>query len=76
MPDETLTDAKYVCWYVRKQNPVLTKVRALHLTMYQVLFRGVEEEELAVVKRVAEKISGNIVQGLDIAVMDNGITVN
>ena len=38
--------------------------------MYQVLFRGVEEEELAVVKRVAEKISGNIVQGLDIAVMN------
>ena len=53
-----------------KADPVLTKVRALHLTMYQVLFRGVEEEELAVVKRVAEKISGNIVQGLDIAVMN------
>ena len=69
VPDDT--DRRKVRLLVcEKADPVLTKVRALHLTMYQVLFRGVEEEELAVVKRVAEKISGNIVQGLDIAVMN------
>lgn len=41
-------------------NPLLMRIQTEYQTMNQVVLQGISEEELQVVSRVAEKISGNI----------------
>lgn len=40
--------------------PILKKMRAIRLQMYEALFQGISEEEVQVIRQVACKISANI----------------
>lgn len=54
--------------------PLVEKVRSLHQQMYQILFRGVTEEEMQVVRGVAAKISGNIAEAkYDMRTVDSSL---